>query len=249
MNYPKSNRTIPPNVEAAIKFAGKTGVMSRRLWNNYFNAGSKTWRQRQINKLFQKDIFKAYLKIGLNEYFRLSTAGLLLSNKLGVRPVLAPLSNQIVHDEYLSEVVLALGKKSLISDWLSESEIRAGVQFQGEQLPMPPKLPDALLKLNVKGETRKVAFEYERTLKAHIRIRDTLRAYARMPEVALVLILCEEECIKDSYLKTLVSLQDTVLKNRVGLSLANGWIESPELQRIQMLERSFCLKDILLKIS
>ena len=246
MNYPKSDRTVPLNVQAAIKFAGKTGFISRHLWDTYFNSGCNTWKIRQFGKLLEKDIFKTYLQIGKNKFYRLGPNGHALSRKLSVKPVIAPLNNQIHHDCWIYETVLSLDKAFYIYDWLSEAELKTGASFQDEDLQIGSKIPDAILKMNVKGDLRNIAFEYERTLKAVWRIKEGLRAYSTNVQFPLVIIICEDEVILKSYLNVLKRMNDTNLSKKIGLTLIGDWHISPEMQPIQMIERTFCLKNILL---
>ena len=245
MNYPKSDRPIPPNVALAIQFAGRTGIMSKHLWETRFNFGCNTWKIRQFSKLLQKDIFKPYVQIEKNQFYKLGIAGQALSRKLEIKPVCAPLNNQIVHDEWIYETVLALDETGYVYEWLSEAQIKAGIKFKDEHWQIGSKFPDAILKMNVKGDRRNIAFEYERTLKATWRIKEGLRAYAAILQFPLVIYICEDEVIRQSYLKVLKGMNDSSLSKKIGFSLVADWHLNPESQPIQMLERTFCLKDIL----
>jgi hypothetical protein len=245
MNYPNSDRQVPPNVALAIEFAGKTGILSKRLWETRFNFGCNTWKIRQFNKLLQKDIFKPYVQIDKNQFYKLGTAGQVLSRKLEIKPVRAPLNNQIVHDEWIFETVIALHQAGYVYDWLSEAQLKTGANFKDERWQICSKIPDAVLKMNVKGDIRNIAFEYERTLKAVWRIKESLRAYSGSIQFPLVIYICEDEVIRQSYFKILKRLNDTSLSKKIGLTLVGDWHMAPEIQPIQMMERTFCLKDIL----
>jgi hypothetical protein len=184
------------------------------------------------------------MKIGKHDFFRLGTEGIKLSRKLGISPVTPPLNNQIIHDEWMTEMVLALEKRGYALDWLSESELKENGHFKDELLPSSSKISDAIIKMNIKGSLKNIAFEYERTLKSTWRIKEVLRAYGRALHFPLVIIICEDEVIKNSYLKTLKSLGDTNLNKRIGFTLIQGWHLEPEHQAIHMIDRVFCLKDI-----
>lgn len=245
MNYPKSDRKIPSNVISAIEFSGKTGFISRRVWETRFNTGCKTWKIRQLGKLLKKDIFKPYLNIDHNQFYKLGSAGHILSEKLGIGKVQAPLNNQIFHDEWIFETVIALKQAGYVYDWVSEAQLKSGKGLKANEWQIGSKLPDAILKVNVKGAKQSIAIEYERTLKSVWRIKESLRAYAENSLFPLVIFICENEVIRQTYLKTLKSLGDTGLNKKVGLTLVDGWHTLPERQTIQMVERYFSLQEIL----
>lgn len=250
MFYPNSNRVIPENVCEAIAFTGKTGFISRRLWNERFNDGNKTWKAKQLSKLLTKDIFKSYIQICGHQFYKLGLSGQILSRGLGVKPIQAPLNNQILHDEWIYETVLALHKANYVQAWLTEAELKSGVKFNsGDLVGIGLKFPDSVFQVSIKSEIRIVAFEYERTLKSAWRIKETLRAYSIAMQFPLVVIICNDEVIRKAYLKILKQVGDENLNKRIGLAIAedspNSWHSEPELQEIQMIERTFCLKDIL----
>lgn len=244
IKYPSSDRNLPRNVRLAIRLAGKTGFLSKKVWNEQFNKGSLSWKKKQFSKLLVKKILVDYIKIGRSEFFKLGKAGTDLSRKLGVKPTTPPLNNQILHDEKVTEIILALENCGLSHEWLCESELKENASFPNEVLPTSSKIPDAVLKMNINDSFRNVAFEYERTLKSSWRIKEVLRAYGRALHFPLVVIICEDDVIKKSYLKILKSLSDTNLNKRIGISIINGWQTSPHEQPIQMIERTFKLKDI-----
>lgn len=245
MNYPNSDRPVPANVRLAIEFAGKTGLISKHLWQTRFNSGCNTWKIRQFSKLLKMDIFKPYVQIEKKQFYKLGTAGQILSRKLEIKPVCAPLNNQILHDEWIYETVLALTEAGYVYTWLSEAQLKTGGNFKDEHWLIGSKIPDAVLKMNVKGDKINIAFEFERTLKTVWRIKEGLRAYARDLHFPLVIIICEDEVIRQSYLKNLKQMNDVGLSKKIGLTLVDNWHVSPETQPIKMIERIFCLTDIL----
>ena len=245
MNYPKSDRKVPSNVVSAIEFAGKTGFISKRVWETRFNSGCHTWKIRQFGKLLKKDIFKPYVNIEKNQFYKLGAAGHILSEKLGIGKIQAPLNNQIFHDEWIFETVIALKQAGYVYDWVSEAQLKSGKGLKADEWQIGSKLSDAVLRVNVKGTERNIALEYERTLKSAWRIKESLRAYAGNSVFPLVIYICENEVIRQSYFKILKGLGDTGLNKKVGLTLVDGWHTLPERQTIQMIERYFCLKEIL----
>lgn len=253
MYYPNSNRIIPENVCDAIAFTGKTGFISRHLWNERFNDGNKTWKAKQLSKLLTKDIFKSYIQICGHQFYKLGLSGQVLSKGLGIKPIQAPLNNQILHDEWIYETVLALHKANYVQAWLTEAELKSGVKFNsGSLVGIGSKFPDSVLQVSIKSEIRIIAVEYERTLKSVWRIKETLRTYSTAMQFPLVIIICNDEVIRKAYLKVLKQIGDENLNKKIGLAVANvannslsSWHSEPELREIQMIERTFCLKDIL----
>lgn len=245
MKYPNSTQNIPDNVLSAIRFTAQTGVMSRKIWNKSFSFGSDTWKSRQLNKILEMDILKDYLMLEKNQFYKLGMSGLSYARKLGVKPVTSPLSNQILHDAWVFEMILALQNKNLISEWSSEAQLKSGHLFNDESWEQQKKIPDAVVKVKIKNEFRHLAFEYERTLKTSWRIKEILRAYAGFMQFPLVIVVCEDEIIKQSYLKMLKQTNGLGLNNKIGFTLADGWQSHPENQPIQMLDRIYHLKDIL----
>jgi hypothetical protein len=245
MKYPNSSQTIPENVLVAVKFAAQTGFISKHLWQKRFGAGCATWKIRQFSKLLDKDFFKPYLSIEKNQFYKLGASGHSLARKLGVKPVSSPLSNQILHDVWIYETAFVLTKNGYVCDWKTEAQLKSGVLLNSEDWSRQIKIPDAALLVNIKGHQRTIACEYERTLKTTWRIKETLRAYSGFAQFPLIVVICDDEVIRQAYLKILKQMNDSNLNKRIGLALIDGWHSSPELQPIQMLERSYQLHDVL----
>lgn len=249
MKYPGSSQSIPNNVLQAIKFTGRTGLMSKQIWEKRFSSGCATWKITQFSKLLKKDFLKPYMKIGKDQFYKLGLTGKIYAMQLGIKTVAAPLSNQILHDAWIFESIIALDAKGYILEWISEAMLKSGCLFNEERWYHQKKIPDVLLKVNIQNDVRLLAFEYERTLKASWRIKETLRTYSGLLQIPLVIFICENEVIRQAYLNTLAKLNDRNLNKKIGFALSNGWHSNSESQPIQMLDRTFQLKDILQIVS
>lgn len=248
MKYPNSVHDIPHNVLNGLRFAARTGFVSQGLWRNRFSNGTDTWKSRQLKKLITMNILKTYLKVENNQFYKLGASGHSLARKLGIKPVSSPLSNQILHDALIYEAVFSLGENGYVCDWMTESQLKSGALLDSEDWSRQTKIPDATLLTNIKGQQRTIAIEYERTQKTAWRIKETLRAYSGFTQFPLVIVICDDEVIRQSYLKSLKQMNDSNLNKRIGFAIVDGWILKPEQQPIQMLDRTYCLNDILLPI-
>ncbi len=247
MKYPNSVHSVPNNVLDALKFAARTGFVSQGLWKRKFSCGTNTWKNRQLKKLIAMDIFKNYLKIEHNQFYKIGASGHSLARKLGIKPVSSPLSNQILHDVLIYEAVFSLCENGYVHDWMTEAQLKSGALLDSEDWSRQMKIPDATLLANIKGQQRTIAIEYERTQKTAWRIKETLRAYSGFTQFPLVIVICDDEVIRQSYLKSLRQMNDSNLNKRIGFAMVDGWILKPEQQPIQMLDRTYCLNDILLR--
>lgn len=210
-----------------IRFAAKTGFLSRPIWEKHFATGRPRWRRQQWLLFRERDLFKKHPS-------RLPKDVLVLHRKhpgvkmtVGEAIAMPPFAPQIEHDEMVAGIVLELERKGLLLGYRFEAEMRREEWGRPRHGAERPKYPDALLELAENGRTIKVAIEVELSQKSHKRYRDVLQAYAGRKEIKYVLFLARSKAIFEN-LK--VAMRESFYLDRerpIGFCDLDAWLVSP----------------------
>lgn len=225
----ESGQRMPVNALAALRFAGRTGFLSRATWDRFFARGTPRWHRRQFEKLLVKGYLKDHPNPQGHGAFILTDKGreLLAQHSWSyVRPT--PVG-QLGHDQVVSDSVMALQSADVLHGWSVERELardrnRAYALQKREQVT---KYPDALLRVQAFGKPMLMALEYERQRKAASRYQAVLRAYAGMNDLSMILFICQNVTIQKTIERALKPFAQTALAGRVAFADAEEWISSP----------------------
>lgn len=245
MRY-RSGQQLSANVLAALRFAGKTGFLSRDAWHEFFGKGDLRWSRRQLQRLEERGLLKPHPNPAAKGYFvpTLYTQQL-LENENSVHIGPAPVA-QIHHDETVARSLLVLEREGMLAAWCMEGELKSQQvkDFQISRDVRNKKYPDAVVTARVFGKERTFAIEYERTRKAVTRYKDILWLYSRSDSFAMILFVVENQTIQKLIEGRMNFLRITNLYDRVAFVLADDWRKRPADAPIQLGTKVITLRGI-----
>lgn len=231
----KNGKSLSPNVQQALKYISKVGVMTKDVWCESFCQGTKRWKNKQLQILLENRLLKNHTS-GLGNFYVLGDWGTELAKSLEWSLVEPVTPRQIRHDEFVAHGLLKLERNRLCKNWLIEKELkikRSGnfpIQDQGEHT----KYPDSVFEAYLGGKFRLVALEYERTGKTIPRYRSILWSYNKVPQLSMVLFIVEDETIKKRIKYSLRYLGQVSLLDQIAFMDAKDWKKSPAQATIEL---------------
>ncbi len=225
-----------------IKFAARSGFLTRKLCDKYFSYGTTDWK----NKLWARLLTREYFK---NHYSRLAPHVLVLNRKNDfVRKLVGeyisspPFISQLDHDEIVAEIVLWLFENGIISDYKFEIELKKDYlspdRHYGSETKS--KFPDAIIRLRDKKET-KIAMELELTKKDPKRYRNIMEAYSSMKGVDKVVFIGRNDSLCLTIRKAMRESYYPDWEKPVGFGSLNDWLENPSQAPIAFSEETLSL--------
>ena len=228
-----------------IKFAAKSGFLTKDLWNEFFANGSLSWRNKRW-AAFTKD------KIFLPHYAKLASGVLILNRKaklvqktVGEEVVLPPFISQLDHDEKLAKIVLSLVKDGVVSSYRLEPELKrlaSGLKRNYES-EHKNKYPDALIQLADEKKTR-VALELELTKKDPKRYRHIMDTYSSFQKADMVVFIVRDDRISQSIKQAMRDSYYPIWERPVGFARLEDWAANPATARISFAEKITSLSAI-----
>jgi hypothetical protein len=147
--------TRPSDFSEEIRFAGKVGFLSRRLWDEFFAYGKVAWRNRQWQMMREQGIFKQFSEGIAPKFYILNPRSRTVQNVLGDSIGRPPPIANLGHDEFLIRGLMRLQRKGIARHFTLERELKKDFQPGASS---KDKFPDALIRTSV-GE--KIAIELE----------------------------------------------------------------------------------------
>jgi len=245
MRY-KSGQPLPDNVRAALRFAGKTGFLSRRAWHEFFGTGDERWAMRQLQRLEERGLLKPHPNPAARGCFvPTSFSRQILENENSVHVGPAPVA-QLHHDETVARSLLILEREKFFTEWRMEAELKSAQakEFQLSRDLRNKKYPDAVFRAWALGKERTFAVEYERTRKSAIRYKDILWLYSRSDSFAMILFIVESQAIQKMIEGRLSYLRIVNLFDRVAFTSVDEWRKSPGDAPIQLGRKIISLRGL-----
>ena len=224
----KNGKTLSPNVQQALRYISKVGVMTKDVWCESFCQGTKRWKNKQFQILLENRLLKTHT-CDLGNFYVLGDRGTELAKNLSWSLVEPVTPRQIRHDEFVAHGLLKLERNGLCKNWVTEKELkmrRAGnflIKDQGEQT----KYPDSVFEAYLGGKFRLVALEYERNGKTIPRYRSILWSYNKVSQLSMVLFIVEDETIKKRIKYSLRYLGRVSLLEQIAFMDAKEWKNNP----------------------
>lgn len=163
-----------------VSFVAKTGYITKATWEDFFfPGGSVRWKNLLWKSLADRGYLAAHRNQQLHDLYILNRMNREVIEFLQGRCVRAPFANQIDHDEILVRGVLQAIKNDLISDWMTEAELKRLGQgtFRIESQGQIIKYPDAIATIEKSGDSLRLAIEIEITQKQRSRYVQIMSAY------------------------------------------------------------------------
>lgn len=211
-----------------IKFAARSGFLTRELCDNYFTSGSIDWKKRLWIRLLSREYFKNHYSKRAADVLVLNRRNDLVKKLVGEDIVSPPFISQLDHDEIVAKFVLATLKGKTSSGYKFEIELKkespALRRHYGSD--QKQKFPDAILQLCDHKKT-KIALELELTNKDPKRYRNIMEAYSSMGNVAKVIFITRNDRLWSTIKQ---AMRDSYYLNSgrpVGFSRLDDWLKNP----------------------
>jgi hypothetical protein len=182
---------------------GKTGFVSRKLWQDFFFKGAKErWTRQAWKNLCLMHYCKPYRSNRMRDLYVLNRSNRLVQALVGNNAVTSPWESQLEHDELLYRGILAAEKLGYFYEWKSEGQLKSvdgdKVVFQIKAGDKKAKYPDAILCLNKTNESKLVAIECEKTQKEYKRYVAIMDAYSRIRAISAVFFITDSPAIQNA---------------------------------------------------
>lgn len=227
-------RLIP---EAEIRFAAKSGFLTKGLWNEFFAEGGDRWRRMQWAFLSERHIFKPHRSSRASNVVVLNPKNTHVQKLVGNEISAAPFVAQLDHDELVARSLLQLSQTKAISDYQTESELRRLFPLiRNRYRPKErEKYPDAIVQVT-RGP--KVALELELTLKARRRYRQVLRTYRSRKDVGRIVFIVRSAVMFESITQAIKDTYYPLLERPIGFAWLEDWSQNPARARIDFKSTS-----------
>lgn len=211
-----------------IKFAAKSGFLTKALCDEYFTTGSNDWKNKLWARLLSGGYFRRHYSKLASHVFVLSLKNPLVKNLVGENIVSPPFVSQLDHDEYVAGSVLRLLKDGTICDFRLEPELKVRASrvkrhYGSEQ---KDKYPDALVQLANEKKTI-VAIELELSKKDPKRYRQILEAYSSYKRADRVIFIVRNDRIAEAVKNAMRDSYYPDWERPIGFVGLEDWIKSP----------------------
>ena len=184
-----------------IRFLGKTGFISRELWEEFFFLrGKERWRRIAWNNLLAHRYCVPHPERHLRNVYVLNRHNPVVRQLVTGRMVSPQRATYFEHDETLYRGLLMAEQSGFISDWMAEPELKAakGSTYRIESTNGSAKYPDALVFPAWVTNSKPIAIECELTLKAPKRYEQIMAAYAAMKDLGTILFVTDHAAVERS---------------------------------------------------
>lgn len=221
---------VPLYVHGPLRVAAKSGFLTKRIWNDFFATGNRSWRFRRWQSLMVSGYFAPVPDYGfVKSAVTLTQKGKGLATALGMDPVYSPPAKNLWHDEELIRLALFLERQGWVKSWMTEQELKIGGQgqrfFQNQVRAM--KFPDLILEWNTVPKPILWAVELERTRKEFTRYYEMIGAYKGISRIESVLIITATQSIEAAIKKAQAKMNYPQRERPMFFASLSDIIESP----------------------
>lgn len=237
----------PVNVpEREIRFAAKTGFLSKGLWQEFFVAGSASWKRRLWKSFLERGFFRPHPSSLAGGVFVLTRKSPVVVRLVGDEISSPPYISQLEHDETVARILLELMRSRAIDSFQIEMELKR--KFDGERRFHDGtdrlKYPDAIVEVGGRGSKVRIALELELTRKDPKRYRQCVGTYASRADVSKVIFVVRSTGIADSIRRAMRETYYPDWERPIGFGSLEDWKENPAKAVIQFGEKSMTLEQI-----
>lgn len=229
-----------------IRFAAKTGFLSRALWDDFFGPSSRSWRSRQWRYLLESGLFLPHPSLTAKHVIVPNPNHKLVRNIVGGEVSVAPYVAQLYHDEIVSRILLPLLRSELVQSCLTEPEQKRFCQDARSWYERQEKLkfPDALLSMNGAKGPMDLALEVELTFKSQQRYRKLFDAYQERNQIAAVIFVIDSSAIFKALKAAMKATQYPDWKRPVGFGRIDEWKKDPVTAPIIFKEMTTSIREM-----
>jgi hypothetical protein len=212
-----------------IRFAAKTGFITKGLWDDFFAKGSYSWRRRQWNSLTERGYFRPHPSPIVTNTLVLHRKNLEVKALLGDSISSAPYVSQLNHDQILARSILTLARQNLIESFRTELELKR--ENIGSQkvfnLSEKTKHPDAIIEIRGPEKIHHVSLELELTKKDYKRYFQIIRTYSANSKVQRILFIARTEGVFNCLRKAMRENSYQNALKPVGFISYHEWVKDP----------------------
>jgi hypothetical protein len=227
-----------------IRFAAKTGFLSKPIWEEFFATGSPRWRRRQWQLFLERDLFRMHPSRLPKDVLVLHRKHLAVKAVVGEAIAMPPFAPQIEHDETVARIVLSLKREAKVLACRFEAEMKR--EEWGEiRFTLgcdKAKYPDALIDVMERGTIVKAALEIELSRKSPKRYRQVLQAYAARKDVKYVLFVARAKTIFEGLKAAMRETYYPDWERPIGFCDLDAWLKCPGQAPIYFSERETTLE-------
>jgi len=222
-------RPIEPIDE--IRFAVKTGFLTKAMWHEFFAEGGECWRRRNWNLLSSRGFFKPHTSKRATEVLVLNPKNKLVKETVGDDICRPPYVAQLDHDEIIARSILRLCRAGVVAAFQVETELKrwAPKSHWRQALENRDKFPDALIHFR---NGLRVAIELELTLKSRRRYRHILRTYRSYNSCDQIIYIVNSESIFTSITESMDEIRYVDESRPIAFMWLDEWVADPMTARI-----------------
>lgn len=228
-----------------IRFAAKTGFLSRRLWLDFFARGSKSWRNKSWRAMHEYGDFLPHPASRAGDVIVPNRKSLLVQRLVGGAVASPPYISQLDHDEICARIALSLERRGLIRSYLTEADQKRLFfgSFRSYREAQAVKFPDLLLELRSPKGNLQVAVELELSRKSPRRYCEIFRALRDGPRRELVIFLSRSDGVFDALARAMKDVTFPTWERPIGFGLVEEWLANPARARISLSDRETSLEE------
>jgi hypothetical protein len=224
--------------EREIRFAAKTGFLSKRLWDEFFADGSPSWNRRLWKHFIKRDFFLEHPSDFARDVLVLNRKNPVVMSIVGEEISPAPLAWQFEHDETVARILLGLLRAGIVQSFVTEIELKrvheSERRFGGHAARV--KYPDAIVTIGGPSASHRVALEVELSRKSPARYRQCLDTYAARRDVDRVIFIARAGIIFASLKRAMRETYYPDWERPIGFGQLDEWKRNPAAAIIQFSE-------------
>lgn len=230
-----------------IRFAAKTGFISRSLWVDFFARGSKSWRNKSWRALLDRGDFLLHPASRANDVIVPNRKSVLVRRLVGEAVASPPYIFQLDHDELCARIALSLERRGIVNSYMTEADQKRLFfgSFRSYREAKSVKFPDLLLELRREGSNQQVAVEVELSRKSPRRYCEIFRALRDGPRRDLVVFISRSDTIFDALSRAMRDVTFPTWERPVGFGLVEEWLANPARANISLSDGTTSLEVLL----
>lgn len=237
--------------EREIRFAAKTGFLSKRLWAEFFIEGTPSWNRRLWKQFVSRGFFRPHPSTLARDVLVLNRKSPVVMSIVGDEISSAPYVSQLEHDEMAAHILLELMRAGIVQSFITEAEQKRipngerRISGYAERL----KYPDAIVTIGGPSATIRVALELELSRKDPKRYRQCLDTYAARCDVNRVIFIARPGVIFESLKRAMRETYYPDWERPIGFGQLDEWKQNPATAPIQFSESETTLIAIQQKLA
>jgi len=229
--------------EAEIRFAAKTGFLTKPLWREFFAEGKPRWQRETWRLLLARGFFCQHPSRRAIDVLVPNPRCKDVINLVGGHLAAPPFVAQLDHDEIMARSLLRLSKANALASYQTEAELKklSPLVRRRYSADENEKFPDALVEMK---SSLRLALELELTLKSRRRYLHILRTYRMREDFDKIIFIVRSQNIFESITQAMTDMYYPVLERPIGFAWLEEWASDPLTARIDFKTSSTSWKNL-----